>query len=216
MPIITISRQFGSGGSAIAERVATRLAWTLVDNEFVNRVAQRADLPTDEVARYEERVPSLLDRLARSLATSAPDIMIAAPADPGIPYAPEREIHKVTQAVIWEIVREDNAVIVGRGAQALLEHHRDALHVFVVAPRSTRVERAAERLGQSHSQAERTVTDKDEGRRRYVEMFYHRSWDDPTHYHLVLNSGLLGYDVAADIVVAAARERGWPSPPASP
>ncbi|MFQ6047485.1 MAG: AAA family ATPase, partial [Gemmatimonadales bacterium] len=63
---MTISRQFGAGGSAIAQLVAQRLVWPLIDNEFINRVADRAGLSPEEVAQHEERVPGLVERLAQA------------------------------------------------------------------------------------------------------------------------------------------------------
>jgi len=74
-PIITITRQYGSGGSAVAKRAADALGWTLIDNEFVEEVARRAGLPAEEVAQREERAPGLLERLARTLAVSSPSCL---------------------------------------------------------------------------------------------------------------------------------------------
>src|SRR5437773_1962623 len=66
-PVITITRQYASGGSEVARLVAVGLDWTVIDNEFVDQVAQRAGLPAEEVAQREERAPGLLERLARTL-----------------------------------------------------------------------------------------------------------------------------------------------------
>jgi len=71
-PVITFTRQFGSGGSEIARLVAHALAWDLIDNEFVDAVARRAGLPAEEVAQREERAPGLLERVARTLAVASP------------------------------------------------------------------------------------------------------------------------------------------------
>ena len=67
-PVITITRQYASGGSEVARLVAGALGWTVIDNEFVDQVAERAGLPAAEVAQLEERAPGLLERLARTLA----------------------------------------------------------------------------------------------------------------------------------------------------
>jgi hypothetical protein len=71
-PLITITRQYASGGSDIALLVARSLSWTVIDNEFVDEVARRAGLPAAEVAQREERAPGLLERLARTLAVASP------------------------------------------------------------------------------------------------------------------------------------------------
>ncbi len=72
--LITVSRQFGAGGSEVASRVADALGWSLVDNEFVEQVARRAGLPPEEVADREERVLSFIERLSLTMASSAPEL----------------------------------------------------------------------------------------------------------------------------------------------
>src|SRR5438034_4300909 len=74
-PVITITRQYASGGSEVARLVAVGLDWTVIDNEFVDQVAQRAGLPAEEVAQREERAPGLLERLARTLAVASPEML---------------------------------------------------------------------------------------------------------------------------------------------
>ena len=74
MPIVTISRQYASGGSHIAQLVADGLGWPVVDNEFIDRVAELAGLPPTEVEAREERVPGFAARLARALAISSAEV----------------------------------------------------------------------------------------------------------------------------------------------
>src|SRR2546427_10435790 len=83
-PVITVTRQYGSGGSDIARLVAERLGWELVDNQFVEAVARRAGVPPDEVAQREERAPGLLERLARTRAGASPARVIAHAAVPRV------------------------------------------------------------------------------------------------------------------------------------
>ena len=71
-PVITITRQYASGGAAVARQVAAALEWTVIDNEFVDEVARRAGLAPAMVAEHEERAPGLLERLARTLAVASP------------------------------------------------------------------------------------------------------------------------------------------------
>jgi cytidylate kinase len=209
MAYVTVSRQYGAGGSEVARRVAEHLSWTLVDNEFVGAVAARAGLHVDAVAAHEERVPSLLARLARALAISSPEMFVPLAATGGEPD--ETALVAVTERVIREAAAGGRVVLVGRGAQALLAEaaEREALHVFVAAPRAERARVVAARLGLSEAEAGRTVDTTDADRDRYVQRHYHRRRDDPAAYHLVVNTGLLGYDGAADLVLAAARRRGW-------
>lgn len=210
MPVITISRQYASGGSDIAKRIAERLGWPLIDNEFVDRVAREAGVPRLEVEEREERVPSLVERLARALAVSSPEVFVTAPEPPKGHLTDEAELVRATEVVIQQAVREaPQLIMVGRGAQACLAQREDALHVFIVAPREVRVRAAMHRLELSKDKAEETVDRTDAGRRRYVETYYDRDWDNADNYHLVINTGVFDYDHAASLVIEAARLRGW-------
>jgi cytidylate kinase len=211
--VITISRQYGSGGSDIAKLVAERLGWTLIDNEFVDRVAERAGCTTEEVQQQEERVPTLIERLARALTVSAPE-MFAAAADPQVALPPEDRLVRLTEAVIAEAVQQGDVVMVGRGAQAYLAERAQTLHVFVVGPRDLRVAEAVRRLGGTGEEAAKRLDGVDEGRRRYVKTHYDRQWDDPVGYDLVVNTGRFAYEAAADLIVHAARKRGLGRQPA--
>lgn len=207
MAVITFSRQYGSGGSDIARLVAERLGWPLIDNEFVDRVADRAGMSVEEVQEQEERVPSLIERLARALTVSAPE-MFAAAADPQAALPPEDRLVRLTEAVIAETVAQGDVVMVGRGAQAYLAERDGALHVYIVAPRDQRIAAAARRLDVTRAEAEATLDRVDDGRRRYVKLHYDRHWDDAANYDLVLNSGRYGYEGCAALIVAAARAAG--------
>ena len=210
MAVITISRQYGSGGSDVARLVASRLGWTLIDNEFVDRVAERAGLSAEEIAQQQERVPSLIERLARALTVSSPEIFAAA-ADPQAALPPEDRIFRLTEAVIAEAVQQDHVVMVGRGAQAYLAERAETLHVYVMAPRDQRVAAVIRRLGVSREDAEAELERADEGRRRYVKTHYGRHWEDAANYDLALNSAQFGYEGCADLIVLAARAAGLAS-----
>ena len=209
MPVITISRQYASGGAEIAKLLGARLGWTVIDNEFVDLVSQRSGLPAAEVQRLEERVPGLLERLAQALALASPEVFVVTGETPTAGPGPEDEVVRVTEAVINEAVKHDNAVLVGRGAQAYLARRHDVLHVYIVAPREVRVARAMERLKVDRKEAERTVDRIDAGRRDYVKTRYGRVWDDLSNYHMVLNSDRISYDEIVELVAAAVKMKGW-------
>ncbi len=209
MPVVTITRQFASGGSSVAALVAKSLGWTVVDNEFVETVAQRAGLPVATVAAHEERAPSLMQRLARALAGASPELFVNAGQEAVEPT--EEQIVRVTARVIAEAAQHGNAVLVGRGAQAILAESRpgDALHVYIVAPRADRVREAMRRLNLDEKAAGEQLDRTDADRDRYVARWHGRKRQDPANYHLVLNTGWLGYDGAAQLIVAAVKHRGW-------
>jgi len=209
MAVVTITRQYGAGGSLVAQRVAERLGWTVIDNEFVGEVAQRAGLPPEEVAAREERAPSLIERLASTLAVSAPEVFVPAAVRE---HEPDEEVLiRITERVIAEAATHGRVVLVGRGATAYLGTAPEgarALHAYVVAPRSVRIRTVAERLAIGAEEATKMVDDIDAARERYLERYYRRRRDDAANYHVVVNTAWLGYAAAADLIVAAARQAG--------
>ena len=209
-PLVTITRQYASGGSAIAQLVVERLpGWTLIDNEFVEQVARLAGLPEDEVARREERAPGLLERLARTLAVASPEMFVAT-GEHAIPVETEEdEIVQTTERVIEEAASEGRVVLVGRGAQAVLATRSNALHVYVVASLPFRRKIAVERLSLDPTSADKVIADTDKRRDEYVKSHYGRNRQDLTQYDFVLNSERLGFDGAASVIVGEVKRRGW-------
>ena len=210
MAVVTITRQYGAGGSLVAQLVAERLGWTVIDNEFVGEVAKRAGLPAETVAAREERAPSLIERLAGALAVSAPEMFVPGASSEGGPD--EEVLIRITERVIAEAAAHGRVVLVGRGATAYLGTAREAaqaVHAYVVAPRDVRIRTVMTRLGCGDAEAAKAVGDIDAARDRYLERYYGRKRDDASNYHIVVNTAWLGYEGAAELVVAAVKQRGW-------
>src|SRR2546427_1093432 len=145
-PVITVTRQYGSGGSDIARLVAERLGWELVDNEFVAAVARQAGVPPDEVAQREERAPGLLERLARTPPVASPEMFIAPAAVPR-GEQDEATLVKGTERVIAEAAMHGRVVLVGRGAQPVVGSRPEARQAYVGGCKAVRMKPAAARLG---------------------------------------------------------------------
>jgi len=207
-PLITVTRQYGAGGSQVAELVARTLAWTVIDNEFVDEVARRAGLPAAEVAQREERAPGLLERLARTLAAASPELFITESAISDV-ERDEKAIVRISERIIHEAAAIGRVVLVGRGAQAILALHPDALHIYLVASKPWRMKLAVDRLGVDPAKVEKELDETDRRRDQYTKTYYNRTRADPTNYDLVVNAERLGLDGAAEMVVAEARRRGW-------
>ena len=203
--LITISRQYGAGGSEIAARVAKALGWRLVDNELVERIAARAGMSPEDVAEREERVPTFVERLARTLVAATPELVVPPEAGGSVPQLEEADLVRITEAVVAEIAAEGKVVMVGRAASAVLARERDALHVKVVAPRDYRIQVVARRLNVLQEEAAKAVDDSDKMRLRYHRQYYQRDWNDPVHYDMVLNVGRLGMDGAVDVIVKSVK-----------
>jgi cytidylate kinase len=208
MAIITISRMYGSGGSDIAARVAEILGWSLLDNAFVDAVAERLGIPGSVVRAREERTPSLVERLASALAVASPEIL--PPPTEQVPPSEER-MADVTRRIIEEAVARGNAVLVGRGAQSVLARRAGVLHVFCYAPREALVRRVAQRRGISVVEAEKVTDEINKQREQYVKTTFKRSWKAHENYHLCVNTEWLGVEGAADAIVSAAKRMGLTS-----
>jgi CMP/dCMP kinase len=204
MAVITISRLYGSGGSEVAQRVADALGWELLDNAIVDAVAARLDMSADEVVAREERVPSLVERLASAMTLGSPEMLITGEHPLGAPS--EEQIVATTSQIVDEAVSRGHVVLVGRGAQCQLAEREDAFHVFCYAPRRDLVTRAATRLGVSEAEAARVVDETNRAREQYVKRNWDRAWRSVDNYHLCVNTSWVGIESAAEMIVSSARE----------
>ncbi|CAN5479561.1 cytidylate kinase-like family protein [soil metagenome] len=205
MPIITISRQYGSGGSEVAARVARALGWQLYDNTMVDEVAARLGISSEEVWAREERPSSLVERLASALSLSAPEMMPTVGTRALTPS--EDQLVEMTGRVMQEAVQAGPAVIVGRGAQCLLASRADAIHVYCYAPPDALTAYAVAHLGVPSAEARERVTSTNAQRAEYVKRHWHRDWRDVANYDLCVNTAWLGIDGSADLIARVARER---------
>jgi cytidylate kinase len=210
MPVITIGRQYGAGGETIGAIVAQRLGAELVDRQIFEEIAVRLDLSQDEVERHEEAAGSLLNRVLQALGGAS--VEFAAPPEAAAwtpPYSDpaldtRNAVLKVTQEVIREAARTGNAVIVGRGAGYVLLDHPRVLNVFIRASESVRVEHVRQLQSLNEEQARKRLKQIDANRGAYIRQVYNHDWLHPSHYHMVLDSGRLGYERTADAIVAVA------------
>lgn len=210
MPVITISRSFGSGGSEIASRLADTLGWTLLDNAFVERVAARLHATPAVVEAIEEKAPSLAERIADAFAYGSQE-MLSAPLSAPLPPSEER-VQEVTRQVIDEAVARGPVVLVGRGAQMCLATREDAIHVLCTAPRDALIARVASRERVATEEAARRVDEENKRRAQFVKRYWNRAWLDASNYHLCVNTAWLGIDGTVELIVRLARERRFTAP----
>ncbi|MGQ0764542.1 MAG: AAA family ATPase [Gemmatimonadota bacterium] len=201
--IITVSRQMGSGGSEIAARLAGTLGWSLLDNAMVDRVASGLGVTPAQVEAIEERVPSLAARVADTLAMGAQEPLSALLPTTNQPT--EERLLEVTSRVVDDAVERGPVVLVGRGAQARLDNRPDAFHVLCVAPREVLVARISARYAIGTDEAGKRVDEINRHRAGFVQRHWKRAWLDPSHYHLCVNTGLIGIDGAMETVLEALR-----------
>jgi cytidylate kinase len=211
VPVITIGRMYGAGGETVGGLVAERLGAELVDSKIFEEVAQRLELPSDEVEKHEEIPGSFMNRVLQALGTAS--IEFAAPPEATAwtpPYTDlttdtRKAVLQITQEVIREAARTGNAVIVGRGGAYILSDEPRALHVFLRGSEHDRIDALRQSFGFGEEEARRRIKRVDANRRAYVRQVYNHDWLDASHYHLVLDTGRLGYERSAAAIVAAVR-----------
>lgn len=196
---LTVAREFGSGGGRIANTIAGWLGWKLLDNELITAIAHAARVDSKIVRHYDERVDSWLQRINEEAIRG---IAMAA----GRPFKEEDIFDAKTMAalnrrIIEEAYATGNCVIVGRGAQCILEHKPDVFHAFVYAPLRDRMKRLRTRLEPNADIAQR-IRSVDGGRARYLQQTYGRSWCDLALYDLMLRSDE-DEDAAAKVIYYA-------------
>ena len=194
--IVTVSREFGAGGSELACRLGERLGWPVLDDEVACRCAARLHIDTAAVARLREHSPTLLARLTAALLVSPPEA-------PGIDTTNLLRIDAIAEAAfesIMEAAEHLPLVFVGFGTQCIFGGRKDALHVRLVAPLETRVERLRARFGWDAATAADKARRMDEDRRRYTQRYFHRDVLDPLLYDMQINTGRTTIDEAAALI----------------
>lgn len=207
MPVVTISRQFGAGGSSVAAVVAAELGCEVVDKFLIDEVARRLGLSAGEVEARTERSSSLLETIMRSLGSLEPALGAGwMPPFPDPLYDPRREIIELTEVVIREVAAGGNAVIVGRGAGFALRAQNEVLRVFLQAPEEACLKTLMARFGYSREEARRRRRETNANRAAYVKQLYGADWCDPDAYDLIINTGQVSYETAAKMILAGAHE----------
>jgi cytidylate kinase len=181
--ILTIGREYGSGGGPVAELVAKQIGWKLLDETLVQTVAEKAMVHRDLASRYDECLDSWMHRLTKrtfgrgafeGVGPVALADMFDADAMAGL-----------SRRLIEEAAEIGNCVIVGRGAQCILQHRSDAFHAFVYAPMEHRIERVRQLVGPAEA-TEANVEAMDRKRTAYIQHHFGANWRDPHLYHSML------------------------------
>jgi cytidylate kinase len=208
--MITISREYGSGGRRLASRLSRLLGWPLVDRLLVEEVARRVGLEANEVQAVDEHVGSLLERLSSVFSRGNPDWGIVAS------YPEPDFIAQVERAIMVEVAEGPPVIIVGHGGQCLFRNRPDAMHVRVVAPVQSRVGEVAARRQISLEHARAEVHRIDQERERYIRHHFHERWNDPALYDVTLNTSALSLEEAGSLLLEIVTRRQAATPRTSP
>ena len=213
MPVVTIGRQIGAGGSSVGHLVANRLNADFLDSALIDEVAHRLQLPKEEVEAEDEQPGSLLSRLLLALGAAnaepiiPPETSAWNPPNSDPVFDTRRAVLEITQNVIQEAAKGNHVVIVGRGGAYLLADHPGALHVFLRAAVEKRVKTIMEREQRSEEEARKRLKQADENWTAYIKQVYGHDRNHPAHYDLVLDTGRLGYAASVEAILAALKGR---------
>jgi cytidylate kinase len=197
--VITIEREYGSGGGEIAAKVATRLGWKLWDQSLTEEIARRLDCDCRAVEKHEERIDPAYRRLLKAFMRGSFEGSLNAPR---LKMVDTDCVREVMQQILPEIADAGNCVIVGRGSAYYLGNRRDAFHVFIYAPFQEKVRRLQAK-GNSEKQAMDLAETVDRDRADFIKRYFDVDWPGRHRFHLMVNSGA-GDDVAVDIILDAA------------
>lgn len=194
--IITLEREYGSGGGEIADGLATRLGWKLWDQSLTEEIARRMDCDCRAVEEHEEKRDPMYYRLLKAFMKGSFEGSLNAPR---LKIVDTECVREVVQKLLPEIADSGNCVIVGRGSAYYLGKRADAFHVFIYAPFQERVRRL--RLtGKSEKEATELVETVDRDRADFIKRYFDVDWPGRHRFHLMVNSGM-GNEMAVEIVL---------------
>jgi cytidylate kinase len=196
---ICISREAGAGGGALARMVGKRLGWKVYDEELIEAIAHRMQLPLDDVRAMDELAPSVVQDWLLPLREEY--------------YAPQEAYLDHLAKLIEAIGRAGESILVGRGAGFMLPRET-TLSIRVIAPLRVRAQRLAERMGLAVRTSRRAAKDLDRRRAAFDRTMHRANPNDPHNFDLVLDTHSLGLEIAAELLVRtvdAGRPIGMPA-----
>ncbi len=191
-PCITIARDPGSGGRVIAQEVAKKLGLKFYDEALIDDVARTSNINPDILTQIDEKARGVIEDIVHSL------------INPN--YVSDVEYLKHLSRAMLTVVHQQGSVLLGRGSNSIIgpEH---GLHVLITAPYDVRVERAIKYEKVSKRKAQNIIAKVTEERKKFVEEYFQKDYNDPSSYDLTLNTASLSVEQAVDIVVEAYKKK---------
>jgi cytidylate kinase len=209
--VLTVAREYGSGGGRIAQLLADRLGWKLLDRCLVEKIAEAARIEPRVAERYDERPDPWLNHLARALWQGG--LMRGTMAGPNPELFDADAAVEISQRVIEKAADIGNCVVVGRASQCVLQDRSDTFHVFIYAPRAERLRRVRDRHANA-AEAELALDARDRERAALIHRYFKQDWSNRHLYDLMISSSL-GEEVVASVITSAMGIGSAARPPAS-
>jgi len=205
--VITVEREYGSGGGDVAAMVAKRLGWQLWDQRLTEEIARRMNCECPVVEEHEEKRDPVYYRLFKAFMRGSFEGSLNAPR---LKMVDTDCVREVVRKILPEIAGAGNCVIVGRGSAFYLGDRPDAFHVFIYAPFQEKVRRLRLR-GKSEKEAMELAEAVDRDRADFIKRYFDVDWPGRHRFHMMVNSAA-GDEVAVDIILDAvtrhAKQRG--------
>jgi cytidylate kinase len=196
--VITIEREYGSGGADIARKLAQRLGWKLWDQLLTDEIARLLDCDSQAVEEHEERKDPLYYRLFRAFLRGSFEGSLNAPRLKAVDADCIRE---AANRVVMAAAKSGNSVLVGRGSAYYLRDRPDAFHVFIYAPLESKVERLLA-AGKSHEEAIELAETVDRDREAYIKQYFDIEWPARHFFHVMINS-VVGDERVVQMILGA-------------
>ena len=197
MAILTISRQFGAGGITLGKMVSEKLGYHFFDEEIIQLVAEKAKVSRHWEESMEKEAGGKFQRLISGLVSRS---LIDRILDDQRGYIDEDIYVDLLHVVIQRIADEGDAVLIGRGSQYILKDNTNACHVLLVADKEHRLKFIEKHYNLLTNQAVRVVNTEDKRRTNLYRKFGKEDYDQPVHYHTVLNMNMIDLETAARLM----------------
>lgn len=195
--VITIEREYSSGGGEIARALAARLDWKLWDQLLTNEIARLMDCDSRAVEEREERKDPLHYRMFKAFLRGSFEGSLNAPR---LKMVDAECVREITEKLVRAAAEEGRAVIVGRGSAYYLHGRADAFHTFIYAPFEEKVRRLRE-AGKSEDQAIELTETVDRDRAAFIKQHFNVDWPMRQYFHLMVNS-TVGIDAAVEMILS--------------
>jgi CMP/dCMP kinase len=201
--VVTISRQFGSGGDEVGRILSQESGLSYVDHEIIDEVARRLGVNAALVAHQDEQTSSTVGHILDAMQLSNPFVVNYSTLfaqKQGAMQPKEEAYFFLTQKVVLELATEGNVVIIGRGSQFLLHNLPRTLHIYVFAPLDQRIENVMQHSQLDRKQAVDLIEQREYEHDMYLRFHYGNDGRDPSLYHLLINTGLFSFETAASLI----------------
>lgn len=195
--IITVGREYGSGGRFVAKLVADKLGIKFYDKELIALSAQESNMS-------EKVIEDLDEKAAERFFYALPGTGYIPSSSSDFNLTMNDKLFLLQSNVIRNVANKESAVIVGRASDYVLRNNAGVLNVFIHAPLEKRVQNAVKNYGLNPVTAEKVVRKTDETRKKYYNYYTGKKWGDINNYHIAVDSSL-GADATVDVIVAAAK-----------